>query len=1078
MDSKTALTCVVPNFDFIENSRKEYDPAYSRWMPHFNVGCFPFYSPKDYPAYFDKIQSVCSKYKSINIVMNKLGTFPVSNGSKGTLFLEITDEKNMLKNLYAELVDTLGIKSKEFHPHVTVGRFDSADKMDSVKNNMIIEEMQFTLEGLTLISRFDNTQFEACYFFPFGLEVFRDVRKVSESIKADVCNFGDFYVFNLKSFDQDEDSEDVNIANFLLIDNSGSMGTATKHAVDIMGKGMLNMPVSIVPGELILFHHNVSVKENISEPSQLANIRYPKQGRTNITLAIKTAIDRILKHNKVYKNCHYVLSFLSDGHHNEGPTLTETQIIQMRQKIAHEGIVLSIIIVGISDSDTSLGMKIKTGLETVPLHSLESVYYAKTTLEMKTVLKELTEGCRASLKTGSSKYISVEGGNLIENNTYNTCLFFDHSHTLVVKSADGKCPKLFVDNKVVQFSTKDVDQESVTSFVQYVLPKLSQLKVAHGNTKIETQLVTLEKFIDDAETILRNLKAPEFVIGTNKLSAQNRVKLLKQAKQSQISFQEERNRLLMLKSSISNNSAQQAEYLTGITKKFANKAVLRSDTVSVSMNDVLNEIEKLRDDLMQNLQDMEDNDETSLLSLNTAREQLEEWLNFDRNQFDNIYSLLVYFGFTCYPVEFEHNNAVQMDPFQTRCKYIEPYMMDTCSLMLANQINHPVSSPSRRTVTDGLILFDSTASLLLKKTHIYKYLCSVALCRDLYMFHPRMTFAMHSHSLMAAIDQFAMTGSTVYLDLAGKIVNSFKLTNETNDKLFNRWWKEWGTVTQSEEDGCNHPIQLLLLMCCKKITREESSVPLINLMNEVLARKMKMLFAHHENPMEKVVAGLQKLMGINDSNSPKPDPDIMKEEPTVISVRESCQFWADIADESVIKDVYGAASIREFVTKELLSYYRLFEYALMQGSHVDQLSQHLSKIKQLDLTENVMLTMFLQAAMHQTSNTRVGINEKSVLESETLHDLIRDLRMAIYFDLCKVKKSEWLKIIGDVTYAEALTSDVNVFSSMIGVHTHGLNKEKFWAMLKAAIHNDDKISVFKSKSNYTIEECLAKVSRK
>jgi len=52
-------------------------------------------------------------------------------------------------------------------------------------------------------------------------------------------------------------------------------------------------------------------------------------------------------------------------------------------------------------------------------------------------------------------------------------------------------------------------------------------------------------------------------------------------------------------------------------------------------------------------------------------------------------------------------------------------------------------------MTDGLILISPLcpeATKLLFRSYIYQYLCSVNLCRDLYMYHPKMTFSMHAHS--------------------------------------------------------------------------------------------------------------------------------------------------------------------------------------------------------------------------------------------------------------------------------------------------------------------------------------------
>lgn len=870
-------------------------------------------------------------------------------------------------------------------------------------------------------------------------------------MKSTYSNIGDYYLFTLSS--SNTNNKPVTpISNFLLIDNSGSMGCSTLNCINTIGASMLDLPIPSVPGELILFDDKVKVYPNIKSSTCLSNISIPRQGMTDITTAIKTCINNIIKHNQ---KCHYIMTFLSDGGHNTGPKLTDNEINNMRQLINKHNILLSIIVVGIDSNDTSLGMKIKTGLETVPLHNLESVYYGKNYRQLNETVQLLINGCTTSLNNGTSANISVSEGSLVENNKRSTTVFFADKHSFVVKSS--YYPKLFVDNQLIEAVKVPVNTQDLALFLQYVLPKLSQVKLAHGTNHINTQIKDLEQLILEAESILDIVEELPINIGLNKSSASDRVKLLKSAKKTSTLFREERNKLLQLRATVSNDSAQQAEYLSGFTKKFASKAVLRSNTVSISLDDVLDEITALIPKLKEELNQCNFSDDTSLLSLNTSKEQLEEWLDFDCNQFTDIYSLLVYFGFSCYPVKFEHTNAVQMDPFQTDCKFIEPYMMDTCNLMLANQIGHEVTSPSRTKITDGLILFDTKASLLLKNTNIYKYLASVTLCRDLYMYHPRMTFAQHAHALKKAVDEYHNTKSFAYLNLAQKIIYSFNLTGERNDKLFNHWWVDWEGVTQSEYDACSHPIQLPLLLAVSNISKENYQVPFYNYLNEVLARKMKIIFAHHDNQLEAAVSTMLKLFGIDESNSPNPDSDVLTEEPTLVSVRESCQFWAEVTNTSVLKQVFNANSIKNFMDRELLPYIRLFEFVL--GKNTDKIG------------DNTLNTMFLQAVLHHTNQTRVKIVEKSVLDSNTFHDLIKDLRMSVYLELCKVKKEEWLKIIGDATYAEALQSDYSAFSGMIGLHTHGLQKSMFWSLLKAAMEDDGKLEIFESKSNDTITNC-------
>jgi len=88
---------------------------------------------------------------------------------------------------------------------------------------------------------------------------------------------------------------------------------------------------------------------------------------------------------------------------------------------------------------------------------------------------------------------------------------------------------------------------------------------------------------------------------------------------------------------------------------------------------------------------------------------------------------------------------------------------------------------------------------------------------------------------------------------------------------------------------------------------------------------------------------------------------------------------------------------------------------------------------------------------------------------------IVDLRMAIYFDACKVKRGKWLAVIGSVTFEAAFKGDESVFTQMVGAHTHGHNKQQFWALLKASLNNEHKSKTFLERSNQTAGRCVEKV---
>lgn len=101
--------------------------------------------------------------------------------------------------------------------------------------------------------------------------------------------------------------------------------------------------------------------------------------------------------------------------------------------------------------------------------------------------------------------------------------------------------------------------------------------------------------------------------------------------------------------------------------------------------------------------------------------------------------------------------------------------------------------------------------------------------------------------------------------------------------------------------------------------------------------------------------------------------------------------------------------------------------------------------------------------LNHDSGSRERITEISVFEEQTLKNIIIDLRMAHYFEACKIKREKWLGMIGSITFEEAYNSNIDGFEKICGRHTHTLNKEQFWGLVRAAKSNPEKKAVFLKK---------------
>jgi hypothetical protein len=952
-----------------------------------------------------------------------------------------------------------------------------------------------------------------------------DLTRISISDKLSIFTCGN-------NITESKSESKTNVCMVYLLDNSGSMGNMTKECATAFGQVYdftKTANINMLPGMLILFADDAKVHTtNIRSVSDMKINSFPQQGSTNITAGVECSLNNIILHHKGSPtDTHYILVYLSDGGHNIGPLLTTAHLNKFRTTIQSKQIKLSVIVAGIINQDTGLGMMIKTQLETVDMPYLESIYYARSTGDLKPVLQNIQEGFLRSLDNYTIYKLRLDGGIFISDmtNLASCMLSGNQTNYYAVKHIGNKPLHMYLDEKLVaDVPTRQLRYDDITAVIDSISPKLAQKNITSGASSIKEQIKLLEELIDSGEIflekVLKQLKSEtkEVVvedIGKVKIKPSDRLQMIKKMNTSTLSFKTERNKLKALLATIENNSAKQAEYLTGINKKYAAKALARSSTAEVSLKQIYDDIVKIGNSLSTLPTDAKES-EMSILSLSTPIEQCTEWMTVKEkklDEFEDEYSFLVFCGFIGYPVKFEHNNAVQMDPFQTRCLILEPYLADTPSIMLANKMNYNgLHSPMDQTIslTDLLILVQPTCPqhhLLVMRSLPYKLLCSVTLCRDLNMYHSQMTFSMYAHAFMKAVNLYFKSSTVAYLRLAVHILYSAYKLGINNQTLFKHWMEEFGKLTQSEDDKCNHPVQLLLLLGLNKIENkaENYNTPLINMLNEALSRIMKIKLASANADGKKLA---QKLLNITAETSPKPDMnDLMKPEPSNEDVRNSCiNIDATETNNEVLKLYHiSQASVDEFVDHALRSYFRTFQFCLELQTYIgdrtwvelaatieekgfDEIAgaikaklvpyNNVDLYSYLNVDEKKMdfvsMNMFLQASLYTSSGDRADILDHNVFELSTFRKMSVDLMMDFYSNGCKVKREEYLKIVGDVTYGDALSASDAQFDMMLGIHTHGLSKQKFWGLLRATKGSANKKDMFLKKSNQTVRLCFGK----
>lgn len=903
---------------------------------------------------------------------------------------------------------------------------------------------------------------------------------------------------------------------FFTVDNSASMEYLTSRLTNTIISGLVDIKelntsqYEIEPATLICFSSNAKVlSENIRSSSDLEKIKFPSQGQTNITGAVYTTLKSIQDYNFRERqqdpdvDVINIFIFLSDGQHNVGEKLGE--INHLKKSIDH--LNLGVVIVGIYKSDNSLGMKIKE-IGNYELPHLDNIYYVNSS-DMKTVLSEMVNGIKNTFETSLSLDISLVNSKFIENLTeIKTSL--KESLSFIVKKTSSDQQKVLINGLEYNPVVVPLTYEKLESAFEYHTSKLSRKRLVQGLRSIESNINELNEILDLFDSLKNEISdnVTNDDIGRIRMTPQQKVTLLRKFKNQESKTLELRNQLRNLRANILNDSSSQASFLNGSKNKYSAKAVARSGTIDKTLDEVIQELQKSKDRIQNSLIEdssnfLKSDTEKSFISLLTPYETYSEW-DFS-NKPQNIYEMLILFGLSGYPVKFKQNNACQMDPFQTFCYSLEPYMIDSSSITLSNQLERRLETVSKEQVTDILVLVDPNCpntSLAAMKSNVYQYLASVTLCRDLYMYNSNMTFAFHAHSLRCSLE----STNRWNIEMSLRILYSIRKygVNKSYFDLFDRWWNQWSGVTQSNDDSCDHPVQLPILLAFSKVDSSNKIVPFKNMIAEYVSRGFKILLrgsiqdATDSLTKNKATLDLREFFGIDESNSPRPIEDILAQEPTLEEIIEKCQKWSNVNTNSKLYSKYG--DLIKYINNLCLPMIRAFEVALYVSSNsnfideiesqgkipdsmIDFVSQILEPIKSLDTyifqstnsdnNKNLYLNLFAQSYFYHFSSDRNNL--KDFQDSECLEDIIVKLRLSVYFESCKVKREEYQRIIGDVTYADALSADISRYRAIIGVHTHGLSHDQFWALARAAKNDTEKKTVFLEKSNSYAADCFSKI---
>jgi 2'-5' RNA ligase len=170
----SALAIVPPkcNWSQVESIRERYDPSYKRWMPHINL-IYGFISEEYFEAASLAVEKVTRCHGPIGIVFQNLSIFEHSRSA--SLVVEPTSESTaVIAQLQTELMSLFPMCNDEsvhsFHPHLTLGNFDSIDEARRVKAELDAEwtPFSFVVEDLCFLARSGDQPFNIARRVPLG----------------------------------------------------------------------------------------------------------------------------------------------------------------------------------------------------------------------------------------------------------------------------------------------------------------------------------------------------------------------------------------------------------------------------------------------------------------------------------------------------------------------------------------------------------------------------------------------------------------------------------------------------------------------------------------------------------------------------------------------------------------------------------------------------------------------------------------------------------------------------------------------------------------------------------------------
>eukprot|EP00490_Sorites_sp_Unknown_P025547 CAMPEP_0114688316 /NCGR_PEP_ID=MMETSP0191-20121206/63346_1 /TAXON_ID=126664 /ORGANISM="Sorites sp." /LENGTH=1102 /DNA_ID=CAMNT_0001975657 /DNA_START=40 /DNA_END=3348 /DNA_ORIENTATION=+ len=587
-------------------------------------------------------------------------------------------------------------------------------------------------------------------------------------VHAKYTALGDAFVLSLRfSCDHPARKCTPSTRFHFVLDNSGSMGRNSEAAKECFAD---LAAVATLGVSLVAFNTTAELLgEAFRTPAEMRGVRLPRQGGTNITAGIQASVDLIRKFAEK-EDAHHLLVLLSDGMHMSGPPPSSV-LPEMGAKLKKDfpRLRLSVVVVGVTrNSDTSMGMLLKETLETVPL-DLQPIYFADSPQQMTETLQQMNQGL-ASLQ-GSLVSVSLDQGRFIrlvgEDGDPTAEVLANHEEQVLL--CQGEAPKILtVDGAACECEAlPTLDADLVIKALEKQFDAARVRRVAAGTESTRPAVKKLGEWIAILEAASAGTTTK---LELAKANPKMRLAQHRALKTAVSGFRSLRNQLVELDAYSANDSASQAAFLTGATRKYGAKALRRAAAhgevdPEERRRELITEAKALQprmrtalwDDLLAKVQQLPKEAQQKLcselagsmpqtpaafrefclsqtenaaalqralaeklvalmgcrqsyVSLQSSWEHLSEWIDFSPEGCNTEYELLMCLGIVGYPMEVERRDATQMNPYAMNITRIRATPVDTASVATALHSEQPVVPPEGgKSVEDVLILVDPEA---------------------------------------------------------------------------------------------------------------------------------------------------------------------------------------------------------------------------------------------------------------------------------------------------------------------------------------------------------------------------------